>query len=58
MANLVNALVNTGVKTLVDTLEQILVDTPANTLRASKRALPPSPKPPCQPKAGLIGNPR
>ena len=47
-----DVVVNTGVKTLVNTLVEILVDTPANTLRASKRALPP--KPPYQPKAGLI----
>ena len=35
---------------------KIRVDTLANTLRASKRALSPTPKPPYQPKAGLIGS--
>ena len=42
-------------KTLVNTLGKILVDTLANTLRASRGTLPPSPETPYQPTAGLIG---
>ena len=52
---LVNIQVNINVKTLLNALVKILVDALANTLRASRRALPPSPKPPYQPRAGLIG---